>query len=626
MAQAIGNPASKKTKEEKKRKWKDTNESVKFVCERGKVMCPFCSIPVGNLKVTSNTISLQDVYWMTSGDRNGKVNLDFKGTCTHPSQKNPPCKAVINLGKWENTSDVHINNHYALLVKSTIPCMISGMNLKLMNSGQMALLTRVDLISPKRLTIAPDSNKIRALYVCHELRYIANYTVYGEIKENNGIRWKVKIGEAENVKLEDVKEIIKTKCQLTGKEINFPVPMEWRYKKILLTAYIEYDKEVAEVTGMEIFIKDHFAAAFYRIDAGKANFFAIKNVKSQPGTGHIYPVNALGKKLPPPLFHLQGMYKTGNQFYFSGSTNPLIPAYIVSVNQCDATTGCYDNFNVIRLNERQIERHTHPGGIQAANGILAVGLEKYDENKFFLSTKTNTSFVCFYDTKETNAPPLLSFSRDEDTEIASAVAIVSFDNNWIVAVRGNKGSIQFYKIGKSNNILKLEVTMKKIPKVGDFQNINLFLDENNDMYLFGMGDEEICKIYRVVLDGNVVTGLMAIYLEDGYLSQIEDVKLEDGYIIQAKKHDETEKNKKIFSCVKGASFHWASCVSIQKNEDTGIESVREEEPDFIGNEATGFIGKFTVYASGENIHDSFSDDIYGDPKDPKIDCNYFTEP
>jgi len=83
--------------------------------------------------------------------------------------------------------------------------------------------------------------------------------------------------------------------------------------------------------------------------------------------------------------------------------------------------------------------------------------------------------------------------------------------------------------------------------------------------------------------------------------------------------------------VKGASFHWASCLYIEKNKDTGIEE--NEGPAFIGNEATGFIGKFTVYASASQITGTMIwegdkyDPIYGKTyiENPKIDCNYFTE-
>lgn len=142
-------PASEKNKkpektERREQKWKDPNEREKYVCEAGKVMCPYCSSHIGGFKVTSNTISLQDRFYVTEGDKNGKVNFDFKGTCTHPSQKSPPCKSVISTLQWKNTADEsYIDNYKALLVKSTIRCMISGQDIKIVHSGQKAVLNEV---------------------------------------------------------------------------------------------------------------------------------------------------------------------------------------------------------------------------------------------------------------------------------------------------------------------------------------------------------------------------------------------------------------------------------------------------------------------------------------------------
>lgn len=143
---------SKKPETLKKRekKWKDPNEQEKYVCEAGKVMCPFCTPQIGGFAVTSNTISLQDRFYVTEGDNNGKINLDFKGVCTHPSQKTPPCKAVISTTQWKNTADTYINDNKALLVKSTIPCMISGQDIKVIHSGQKAVLAKVDPLIPPR--------------------------------------------------------------------------------------------------------------------------------------------------------------------------------------------------------------------------------------------------------------------------------------------------------------------------------------------------------------------------------------------------------------------------------------------------------------------------------------------
>ncbi|MDR3338822.1 MAG: hypothetical protein LBT25_01790 [Candidatus Symbiothrix sp.] len=78
-------------------------------------------------------------------------------------------------------------------------------------------------------------------------------------------------------------------------------------------------------------------------------------------------------------------------------------------------------------------------------------------------------------------------------------------------------------------------------------------------------------------------------------------------------------------------IQWSSCVHIQKNEDTGIEEDRKEDPNFTGNEDTGFIGKFTVYASDNNVKekaikkDGAQYTVRRTPATPVIECNLFQE-
>ena len=133
--------------EEKKRKWQDSNEDVKYVCDGGKVQCKYCSSPVAQIKVTAESIMLQDKPWATVGDNNGQINFGFTGLCTHPKWGNnkPSCKSVISLGQWQDFSETVIGNHHALLVKSTIPCLISGEKLQIVHSGQTATL---DVVNP----------------------------------------------------------------------------------------------------------------------------------------------------------------------------------------------------------------------------------------------------------------------------------------------------------------------------------------------------------------------------------------------------------------------------------------------------------------------------------------------
>ena len=142
----------KQRQEEKERKWRDPNEDVKYICQGGKVQCKYCSNPITPLTVTAESIMLQDKPWATAGDNDGKVNFGFTGICTHPKWGNqkPPCKAVISLGEWKNFSETIIGNHQALLVKSTIPCMVSGEDLKIVHSGQTATLEQINPLDRRK--------------------------------------------------------------------------------------------------------------------------------------------------------------------------------------------------------------------------------------------------------------------------------------------------------------------------------------------------------------------------------------------------------------------------------------------------------------------------------------------
>ena len=95
---------------------------------------------------------LQDKPWATIGDKDGKTNFGFTGMCMHPSQQKPmvpppPCNSIISLGEWKDFSQTVIGNHNALLVKSTIPCTISGEDITITHSGQSATLTQISPIS-----------------------------------------------------------------------------------------------------------------------------------------------------------------------------------------------------------------------------------------------------------------------------------------------------------------------------------------------------------------------------------------------------------------------------------------------------------------------------------------------
>ncbi len=580
-------PVKDKKQEKKERVYQDVYEKVKFVCHGGKVTCPFCSQPVGSI-ASLNPVLLQEKPYVTTGERNGKINLDFMGgVCSIARQS---CKTVINLGLWKNYSEVHINDDFALLRRSTIPCLISGQDIRIVHSGQMALLTLLAPIMPKRLKIVREYLQIRETTVCHRFEYQAVYLEYGEEKPNDNIRWKIKLGSKEEQNLETIDEIIKTGAKLTGPKIHFAIPKEWKYESILLIAYLNNDEEFRSLS-LKIQVKDHIVAAFFRIKNDKPKSFSIKKIEEAKGTFNLIS--------EAPVHHHQGLFKYSNKFYISGSTagNPSY-IYQVLVDKEDQAV----KFDNPLLLHKDIQKFKHPGGLQVANGILAVGIETY--NILLLNTTTKKdSVVCFFDTEDShnelkNLRITLSGSTKEVDEgsqsnFASAVGIVYCNNAWIVAVRGKNQDVLFYRFENKNGERKNKKTTKEddvishigtVSGVAEFQNLNLFLDENNEIYLFGMGKSKMggvdtCKIYRVNIKS---AKLDAVWIN------------EDG-IIEYRDYKNFDQNKLIFTCTSNTSFHWASCVSIQKNPHTGVLDSGNEDPNFVGTSETGFLGMLTVY-------------------------------
>lgn len=126
----------KKQQQQQEEVWADENEPFKFVCEGGKVKCEYHASEV-EIKPTSTQVMLQDKPYATTEDKDGKTNFTFTSVCTHPKWKEkPPCLSVISLKEWKDFSETKIDNYNALLHKSTIPCSVSGKDLKITHSGQ----------------------------------------------------------------------------------------------------------------------------------------------------------------------------------------------------------------------------------------------------------------------------------------------------------------------------------------------------------------------------------------------------------------------------------------------------------------------------------------------------------
>ncbi|MHA7060136.1 DUF4280 domain-containing protein [Aquimarina sp. M1] len=109
----------------------------KYVCNGAKIECPLCTKPIGKLKVTSNSIKLQDKTWANIKDKT-KANLKFSGKCIKSPKQKIPCKAIIAPIKWINTGEILIQGNKALLECSTIKCSYGGATIKIKDHIQIS--------------------------------------------------------------------------------------------------------------------------------------------------------------------------------------------------------------------------------------------------------------------------------------------------------------------------------------------------------------------------------------------------------------------------------------------------------------------------------------------------------
>lgn len=116
-----------KRAERKKKDSEDSpSEKREVVMHGAKLKCEYAE-QLGDLKVTSNEISLQDQLWATEGDGNNMVNLQFKGKCGHPkwpaqNMSPPPCMSVIKLSPWQNLGTSFVQEQKVLIKSSCITC------------------------------------------------------------------------------------------------------------------------------------------------------------------------------------------------------------------------------------------------------------------------------------------------------------------------------------------------------------------------------------------------------------------------------------------------------------------------------------------------------------------------
>ena len=126
-------------------------ENREYAVHGAKVHCPFCTIPVGDLIVTSHNVMMQGKYTATTADCMPMTNICFKGQCSvAPGLVPPPCSAVIRLGKWMNFAPtVEIFGNKALLTESVIPCLMGGSQIRIIDSGQVRMKIEPKPLGPE---------------------------------------------------------------------------------------------------------------------------------------------------------------------------------------------------------------------------------------------------------------------------------------------------------------------------------------------------------------------------------------------------------------------------------------------------------------------------------------------
>lgn len=484
--------------------------------------------------------------------------------------------------------------------------------------------------------------------VCELLKLESSYFKNDEDTPNEGIGWKVKIeGLDDKVKLEEFKEegIIKGESKLSGSVISFVIPIEWGQKTVTFYCYLNTDENILS-PGVTVKIKDHIVAAFFRIDHQTRTYFSINNIMEANGTYNV--ISELetpsrkkeDPKIGPPVHHHQGLFRDGNFFYISGSTKKSVfkggqyPSYVYVIE--GSQNGKFKHKDIIYFEDGFLKEYRHPGGIQVANNVLAVGFEEYNYNLFSQvgeslvpsnwgmggsAGKKKVSVTGFFDLTKEKGEMEVNHSRincDQDYDkkeskykkndeildldksriglkdefdIASAVGI-AFDDvkkKYIVAVRGHENAIRFYTLDDTRT--KVEVAHRKLEKVGEFQNVNLLFDENNDLYMFGMeqGKEgEYCSIYKVNID-NSEEVLLSVWIDQTGKMQYGD-------------YTDKKDNRLKFNLTASRnqpSFHWASCVFIGDKNAKGVmlpQQVKQYQDE-------GFQGKFMVYAIGGVVQD-----------------------
>lgn len=235
--------------------------------------------------------------------------------------------------------------------------------------------------------------------------------------------------------------------------------------------------------------------------------------------------------------HHQGIFKLdGDENYIiTGNvknieTNQHDHAYLYIINN-----GKEINYFQIVVDEKDSKKFTCPGGIQVSENILAVVVE--DENH-------HESKALFYDigalvVNEEHGlviPEIFRIERKNQGERGESIGIIKRKNQWFIVIQSGN-SLDVYLAAPKNRKELVPIHLRNIAFDNDmksphynhlqeFQSINLYMDEKDDIYLFGMPvesgvNEDKCSLYKFHLKYNQSDEIAGFEQEQAPIEWIE---------------------------------------------------------------------------------------------------------
>lgn len=107
-----------------------------IVIDGAELECPLCTNPKGILKVNLDTPTTQEKKTATIEEKSS-LSLVFRGNCKKSPNRSFPCQVSMITGNWKNTGSMKVQDRPPLLLKSTIPCHYGGVDIKIIDSGQI---------------------------------------------------------------------------------------------------------------------------------------------------------------------------------------------------------------------------------------------------------------------------------------------------------------------------------------------------------------------------------------------------------------------------------------------------------------------------------------------------------